>query len=94
MNGNVIYKRDKYIIAQNSNRKKQYYTVVDLETKRHCHFNNFKGAKLMIHYLIKDKLPSKCGRYFVMCYNRMVYGVEPWEKKHCSQERKCKNMGV
>lgn len=55
------YIKQGYIIVENKNKKKDYYTVINtnLKEKPHSHFYKFEQAKLVIHWCIKGVVPNK-----------------------------------
>lgn len=55
------YMKKGFIIVENRNKKKNYYTVVNtnLKNKPHTHLYTFKQAKLVIHWAIKKRVPNR-----------------------------------
>ena len=55
------YQKDNFIIVQNENKKKTYYTAINtnLINKPHTHLYTFKQAKLVIHWAIKGRVPNR-----------------------------------
>lgn len=67
------YQKNGFIIVQNENKKKIYYTVVNinLPEKPHTHLNTFKQAKLVIHWSIKGKIPDRYSNHMKQSIRRL-----------------------
>ena len=55
------YQKNGYIIVENRNKKKTYYTAINtnLKEKPHSHLYTFKQAKLVIHWCNKKRIPNR-----------------------------------
>lgn len=73
MGRNAIYQKDGYIIIYNYNKKKPYYTVVNLNlnNKPHTHVRSMRDAKLIIHWCRKNRIPGRCTSYIKKSISRI-----------------------
>lgn len=53
------YQKDNYIIVENANKKKNYFTVINLDNNCHSHLYTYQQAKLVIHWCIKGRIPNR-----------------------------------
>lgn len=77
--GRAIYVEGNFIIAQDIGKyKKKYYTVIkDIGLRKdnpHAHFNNYKAAKLALHFAKKGRIPKKYKGYMRLAIQRLIDG--------------------
>lgn len=75
--GRPIYRKSNFIITQDVGKnKKWYYTVIkDIGLRKlnpHAHFNNYKAAKLSLHFAEKNQVPNKYSGYMKAAIKRLM----------------------
>ena len=77
--GKALFVKDKFIVTQDIGKnKKIYYTVIKnkgLGKKNpHAHFNNYKAAKIALHFANKEYIPKKYKGYMRAAIQRLIDG--------------------
>lgn len=72
------YMKQGFIIVENRNKKKNYYTVINtnLIEKPHSHFYKFQQAKLVVHWAIKGIVPNKYSNHMKQSIIRLRPDIE------------------
>jgi hypothetical protein len=79
--GRPIFRKDNFLVTQDVGKGKQwYYTVVKdigLHKKNpHAHFNNYKAAKLAMHFAMKNQIPGRYPGYMKAAILRLMQGKQ------------------
>lgn len=91
--GQIIFSRSNFYITQDTiRRNKHYYTVVkDIglgKENPHSHLNNFKAAKLVLHFARKEQIPNKYSGYLKESIRRLLKSTNEILQE---KSRRCSN---
>jgi hypothetical protein len=87
MMGRPIFRDQNYLITQDVGKgNKWYYTVVkDIGLHKlnpHAHFNNYRAAKLTLHWALKGRAPKRYSGYMKAAIQRLLMTKEDVLHEH------------